>query len=524
MQAKAGIPHIHAARARVTSILPQAWPALVVGALAATVILWKLGSGSLDDWDEAIYAQVSKEAVQSGNWLTLHWEYRPFFDKPPLFMWATAILYSLFGVSEFWARAASALSGIGLVIIVFLIARHVYDKYVAFIAAFVLLSSYQFINSARFGTTDVMLTLFIFLALYSYLRLQQGNEKWWNAVWISCALAVMTKSAMGLLAPAAIGVALLFDRRVGAALRSRHFWIGLLMAAAIVAPWHIFMLAEHGQAFTAQYVDRSILARSGSTLEGHTGSRFYYVDRLGKYFFPWVCLAPFAIALSVRDNIRQMSRSRILLIVATLVFVICTLAQTKLRWYIVPIYPALSILVAAMIARAFRSHQSIAYSGLAMATVVVALVAPLKIVLVFAFAGMLALLYSLAKREAAYKAIAVVMVMFLTAAAINLILPLYRKSETPIAGLARIAASAGNSKPLIVYSGLYRPAPLFYSDRPIQVAYALDHLARFTEDHEIKEIILAKKDAESLASDYQISVLAEAEPYVYGTIQKRADR
>ncbi|HXG91548.1 MAG TPA: glycosyltransferase family 39 protein [Blastocatellia bacterium] len=524
MQVEARIPHVHAVESkRPVSYWSDIWPAIAAGALAAIVIFWKLGSGSLDDWDEAIYAQVAKEVVQTGDWLTLHWEYKPFFDKPPLLVWSTAILYSIFGVSEFWARAASALSGVGLIVVTFLTARSIYDRWVGLLAAAVLLASYQFIASARFGTTDMMLTLFIFCALYSYLRLRQGSQRWWLAIWISCALAVMTKSAAGFFAPAAIIAALVFEGQFVSTLRSKHFRVGLLLAFAIAAPWHILMLAEHGQAFTDQYIGHSILARSSSALEEHGGSRFYYVDRLGKYFFPWVYLAPFALALSLRENIRGRSRSLVLLIFAALVFVVCTLARTKLRWYILPVYPALSILVAAMIALAFRSHQSIAYSGLAMAAIIVALIAPLKIVLIFACAGFAVLLYWLAKRKAAYRAGAVVVVAFLMAAAANTIRPLYLNGETPLAKLARIAGSS-EREPLIVYSGLYRPAALFYSNRPIKVAYTIDNLVAFTQSGQKEEIILSKKDAESLAGDYEISVMTEAEPYVYATINRRVGR
>ena len=77
--------------------------------VAALALLWKLGAGSLAAWDEAIYAQVSKEILRSGDWLTPHWQYQPWFEKPPLFLWSTAFLYRLFGINEFWARVPAAL-------------------------------------------------------------------------------------------------------------------------------------------------------------------------------------------------------------------------------------------------------------------------------------------------------------------------------------------------------------------------------------------------------------------------------
>ena len=63
------------------------WIVPVLVALSALIFFWHLGEGSLSDWDKAIYAQVSKEMVQSGDWLTPHYGFQPLFHKPPLLMW-----------------------------------------------------------------------------------------------------------------------------------------------------------------------------------------------------------------------------------------------------------------------------------------------------------------------------------------------------------------------------------------------------------------------------------------------------
>ena len=103
------------------------WHIFTLILIASFMLLWRLGNGTLADWDEAIYAQISKETVLSGDWLTLHWGFKPWFDKPPLLMWVTEMFYQLFGVNEFWVRAASAFSGIGLVVITYLIGKLIVD-------------------------------------------------------------------------------------------------------------------------------------------------------------------------------------------------------------------------------------------------------------------------------------------------------------------------------------------------------------------------------------------------------------
>jgi hypothetical protein len=329
----------------------------------------------------------------------------------------------------------------------------------------------------------------------------------------------MTKSAAGLFAPVAIFLTLLLDKRLKTAIQSRHFWYGLGAASLIVLPWHLSMYLQHGEAFVNQYIGRSVVKRSLSVLDQHTGDRYYYVDRLQKYFFPWVYLAPFAIALTVKEILQGRSKAKILMLMLALVFAVCTAMQTKLRWYIVPLYPALAILISALLADALKRHEATALSCLAVAVFVVALLAPVKIVLFFGVAGMAVILLSLAMKKSAYQLAAGVMCAFLFVAGLRTLKPLYEGGETPVAKLAREAGGANdkNLAPLVISADLYKPAPLFYSNRPIEIAYNSDELARLIKEQP-REMIMTEKDLERLSATYHIRVLEEAAPLVYVTI------
>jgi 4-amino-4-deoxy-L-arabinose transferase-like glycosyltransferase len=470
--------------------------------LATFALLWELGAGSLAAWDEAIYAQVSKEAAQGGGWLTPRWGDAPWFEKPPLLMWVTALFYRLFGVGEFWARVPSALSGITLLGVTYLIGKLEYGERVGFLSAVVLLTCYHFLSFSRFGTTDVMLTLFTYLALYAYLRLGGGDQRWWCLVWASCALALMVKGAGGIIAPAAVVLTLVFDRRFSGAIRSRHFWQGCLLALLLVAPWHVLMYVWHGRAFVDEYVGYHVIARSTSTLEGHASGYFYYVGRLVDGFFPWCLLVPFAVFSDARKKLKEQSRSRALLLLTALVFGLYTVIPTRRPWYIVPLYPALSILVAAFITNLYRSYQS---RPLYRRTVVAA-----SVLLVIGGGS-----YSFVS------------------------LYLKHTPEEPVAKLARLARSTSqeDKAPLLLFSEterFYAQVPLFYSDRPVRQTYAssapssvdarryvnYENLADVVRDSEGR-MILHKNDIRRLATDYDIRVLAEADPLIYATIKRK---
>src|SRR6202012_2097044 len=87
---------------------------LLATILACVVLLALLGHKPLTNWDEGIYAEISREMLSS-NPLVPHWNYQPWFEKPPLMPWITAIFFRLFGINEFWARAGSALSGVAII-------------------------------------------------------------------------------------------------------------------------------------------------------------------------------------------------------------------------------------------------------------------------------------------------------------------------------------------------------------------------------------------------------------------------
>lgn len=486
-------------RALFSSSFP---PVSLLISIAAFALLWELGAGTLAAWDEAIYAQVSKEMARGGDWLTPHWQYRPWFEKPPLFMWTTALLYRLFGVGEFWARAPSALSGVALVGITYLIGEHAYGKRVGFLAAGILLTCYHFLSFSRFGTTDVMLALFTCLALYAYLRLGDGNQRWWYLVWSSCALALMVKGAGGIIAPAAIVSASACDKRLGSAVRSKHFWRGVGLALMLVAPWHALMCVWYGRAFVDEYVGYHVVARSTRALEGHASGHLYYVGKLVDGFFPWCLLLPFAVVSFVRGRRGDQSRSWVLLILCALVFGLYTLIPTRRPWYIVPLYPALAILVAVFIVNLYRSYQP----------------RPVRRRVVAAACGVLIVVggfYSLAS------------------------LYLNRRPEESVAKLARLARSTDpdDKDSLVLLAGvepIYAQVSLFYSDRPVQQAYVssepagedakryvnYENLAEVVRESE-KRIILRREDIQGLSAVYDVLVVAEDGSLAYATIKRR---
>jgi 4-amino-4-deoxy-L-arabinose transferase-like glycosyltransferase len=318
--------------------------------LAIFELSYRLGSGLLY-WDEAIYAQVAKEMTETGALLTPHWNGHDWFEKPPAYFWATAFLFRLFKVSEFWARASSALSGVGVILVSYLIARRLYNHAAGVAAALILLSTELFVFYARFGTTDTMLTFFVVLAIYAYLR-AEDDERWWLLACVSCATAVMVKGAAGMIAPATLTLAALIDLRALSAFRSKWLWSGLACAVCVVVPWHLWMFGLHSDAFVRGYLLQNVLHRAKGNLNEYQRGYGYYLRVLWDFFFPWVCVLPFALIFG------KAARSKVLLILAALVLCLYTLVQTKFQWYILPAVPAFAVIIAGFIVTSVETRPA----------------------------------------------------------------------------------------------------------------------------------------------------------------------
>jgi 4-amino-4-deoxy-L-arabinose transferase-like glycosyltransferase len=498
---------------------------LVLCGLALFIFLWRLGAASLEDWDEAIYAQVAREMVQNGDWITLHWGGEPWFEKPPLLIWATAFLFSIFGVSEFWARAASAFSGVGVIVLVYLLGRRLYRSVATgFLAAIILLTVPHFVHLARFGTMDVMLTMFIFLALYGYLRARENEPRWWYLVWLACALAILTKSAAGIVAPAAVVIALALDRELFTVIRHRPFWAGVLIAVTLVGVWHLGMYGMHGQAFTDVYLGRHVLERATTVMQGHIGGTHFYAHRLGTNFFPWVTLVPLAAAVGLRDSIDRLRAARIILIIAMLVFGLYSVIPTKLQWYVAPLYPALALLIARTLAVAWTDPRSLEFTGLMVGTGVLFLYTTPGLTLAgTALALVLTAVLAVWRCSSALSRLPFVILAVFTLVGVYGLKPHYQGGPTDSARLASLAGEIREpGDTLLVYyyrgGGLHRPTPLYYSGGPVDVIRSREDLESKVYNEGSRLVMMVRQEVERLEPDFAVRVREEAGPYVLAEI------
>lgn len=324
----------------------QRWHLVLLASLGALLFFAGLGTGSLRDFDEAIYAQVARELAEGGDPLALTANGVPWFHKPPLAIWATAILYRLFGVGEGTARAVSAMSGLITVLLVYILGRRHFGYETALAGAFVLLSTPHFVEYSKLGMLDVPLTLAVTTALLAWMR-AETDQRWYVVAGAALGAGVMIKGMAAVVIPVAATAHLLVSGSFSR-LRSPWLWTGLAVAAAVCLPWHIQQWWVHGDAFLGEYLGYHVIERIQRPLEGHEGGRFYYLAELLKNQLPWSLPLLPALPWSLRELWRsRRSPLSLPLCWAGAVLTLYTPVATKISWYLMPAYPAVSLLVGA---------------------------------------------------------------------------------------------------------------------------------------------------------------------------------
>jgi 4-amino-4-deoxy-L-arabinose transferase-like glycosyltransferase len=346
---------------RGQAILSTALAAL----LAAIVLLTLLGHNRLTDWDEGIYAQISREILTAqpahlANWLVLHWNTQLWLEKPPLTYWITAVFYKLFGVSEFTARLGSALSGIALVALLHGWLARTHDRITAWLSTFILLTTFGFLHIARVGETDTLLSLSCCLALIGLAEVQREtppnespSQRGWYLYWLGFALALRSKGAASGGLFLTLILLLLLDPTLRHRIR-KHFFLGLLVFLALTLPWHLYMLHRFGQTFIDQYLDLHVLGRVAHQYDGHITPWWYYLRVLLFSAPPWVLLYPTALYATLRQpRLRPLRAFALFALIQIIAF---SFVQTRLPHYIAPAYAPLSALVALWLADRIHAY------------------------------------------------------------------------------------------------------------------------------------------------------------------------
>ena len=351
-------------------------PLAAVVLFAAVLFVTGVGRGSLWDQDEAKYTQIAREILQTGDPITLHVNGRPWFVHPPLYMWLQAAVGALFGFSEVTARIWSVVFGVVGVYATMLLGEMLFGRRPALLGGVVLATTFEYFILSRLAIFDVVLTAFMLLALYAFLKAVRTGERrfrYWAALWVG--LGILTKGPIALLLPGLVTGAYLAIRRISIGGVGR--WTGpALLAGGLGFSWYLLEWSRHGWEFVRIVIGYYTITRFVGVVEGQAGPWWYYAPVFGIGAFPWTAFLLAAIPYHIRRRREDGSLLLLLWIGVTVGFY--SLAGTKLPNYVLPAFPFAALAVGVMWHDAFEDHPpaqrllALAFAGTAVALLVFA--------------------------------------------------------------------------------------------------------------------------------------------------------
>ncbi|GAB1235436.1 glycosyltransferase family 39 protein [Ferrigenium sp. UT5] len=327
--------------------------------ILAVAVIWfgNLEYRKLIKPDEGRYAEIPREMVVSGDWVTPRLNDLKYFEKPPLQYWATAVAYEVFGEHQWTSRLWAALTGLAGVLLAGFAGARLFGRAAGIYAALILGSSSLYALMAHVNTLDMGVTFFISLGIFALLLGQQETQaaarrNWMLLAWAAMALAVLSKGLMGVILPgAALLLYSVFNRDFGIWLRM-HWVSGLVMFLLVAAPWFVRVMHANPEFFQFFFIHEHF-ERFTTKVHGRYQPWYYFVPVLLMGMLPWTLLMFDALLRTWRGSAtkaRTFSPERFLLVWAVFIYFFFTLSSSKLPSYLLPMFPALALLMGKQLA------------------------------------------------------------------------------------------------------------------------------------------------------------------------------
>ncbi|MDP2761260.1 MAG: glycosyltransferase family 39 protein [Sideroxyarcus sp.] len=331
----------------------------------AVALIWfaNLEYRTLIKPDEGRYAEIPREMVASGDWVTPRLNDLKYFEKPPLQYWATATAYTLFGEHQWTSRLWVGLTGFAGILLVWFAGLRLFGREAACYAALLLSSSLLYVLMAHINTLDMGVTFFLTLGIVGLLLAQAHADtakrrNWMLVAWAGMALAVLSKGLMGIILPgAALFIYCLVQRDFGV-LKRMHWLPGLAVFFAISAPWFVLVMQANPEFFERFFIYEHF-QRFTTTVHGRYHPWHYFIPILLAGALPWTVLMFDAAFRCVIDGRRGRNSSlpdkmfntqRFLLIWAVFIYIFFSISGSKLPSYLLPMFPVLALLMGKRIA------------------------------------------------------------------------------------------------------------------------------------------------------------------------------
>lgn len=321
------------------------------------------GLGARDFWapGEPIYAEILRTMFHKGQWLVPMVNGQLYTDKPILYFWLALVVSKLAGgVSEWTTRLPSAVGGVGLVLATYHWGKTFYGRQTGFLAGLLLATSSRVLWESRFLRLDTVLSWFLFLGFYMFLKafLGRGPRSQYLVAYLCFALATLTKGPLGLVLPGLTAVCLLSLTRRWRELGKMHLLSGSLLAAVVIFPWLLLLHFQGQDQWIKDFIWIHNIQNYALTPIGHIRPIYYYLLNLPPDFLPWTLLIPGALIYFYpwRERLRQPATLALCCWFAV-VFIFFTISKSKIAYYLLPALPPVALLAGSYLNALFTEEK-----------------------------------------------------------------------------------------------------------------------------------------------------------------------
>src|SRR3954462_7597046 len=462
------------------------------------------------DRDEARFAQATKQMIESGDYVDIRFQDEVRYKKPVGIYWLQAAAVKAgekLGIADahttIWLyRLPSLFGAIGAVLLTYWAALAFVTRRAAFLAGLMMATCVLLNVEARLAKTDAVLLMCCVAAMgvmaRAYLFQSTGRDIPWSyalLLWTALAGGILLKGPLILMVVGLAALALaIADRSARWLLRLRPL-VGVLWILLLVLPWFVAIMGRAGENFLQESVGQDLLAKIFQGQETHGAPPGYYLLLFWLTFWPAAPLA--AVAAPAVWRSRREPATRFLLAWLVPAWIVFELVITKLPHYVLPLYPAIAILIVREIERHTLSGNPHLVRTSVMWPILAAVIPAGAIIaliwmrgqfgwLAWPFAACSAIfgfyawrLYDVEGAERSFVR-ASIAALFLYIAFFGVAVPLMRPIF-PSRQLAELVSAAGCRDPLVVSAGYHEPSLVFLAGtrtRLVDGAVAADILGQ----------------------------------------------
>lgn len=315
--------------------------------------------------NELRYLSIADEAIREGHIFTFYNHGAAYADKPPLYLWIVMLSRMIFGTNTAGLMTFMSLFSVVPALVILRIMNRWVQPFVTSVAArragqLMLYTSVYFIGSAVVLRMDMLMCMFIVLALYTFWRIYSGasdrenhllRDKILFPVWVF--LAVFTKGPMGILVPLVTVIVFLVLKRDWRRIGTYWGWRTWGILLFLCALWFGAVYAEGGTAYLDNLLVKQTAGRAVDAFH-HKAPFWYYGVSIWYSLAPWSLLVIGVLVWGLWNRRRMVTSDleRLFLVAALSTFAVLSMISSKIQIYLLPAFPFFVYIAVLWIAKA----------------------------------------------------------------------------------------------------------------------------------------------------------------------------